>query len=293
MSTQVEMVFWDVQHGHSTYIKTPNNKHIVVDLGIGDYDSRNEKFSPLLHLRDNYRVKQLDYVIITHPHLDHIDDILNFDALNPKVFCRPRHLTNSEVMENAKTAPAGTKAKFEKYCEINNRYNSPVDPNSTDNVDDPDNLGGMKIVSFVPSTCNHNNFNNHSIVTVVEYEGIKVVIPGDNEACSFDELLTLTSFKMAVKNADILLAPHHGRESGWHNDFVTLVNPRLTVVSDGRFCDTSANGRYSAKSRGWKVHKRSNSSSSVRKCLTTNTDKEIYLKFGLDGTQRFLQVTIK
>lgn len=275
MSSQVEMVFWDVQHGHATYIKTPNHRHIVIDLGIGDYSGHNTQFSPLKHLKNNYGVQQLDYVIITHPHLDHIDDILNFDSMSPKVFHRPKQITNAEVMDGVRQQD---RAKFEKYCEINSRYNSPINGGIND-PDNPDNFGGMKIVSFSPTSCSHNNFNNHSIVTVIEYANIKVVIPGDNEACSFEELMKLESFKNAVRNADILLAPHHGRETGYNNEFVNLVNPRLTIVSDGRFCDTSANGRYSQKSRGWTVHK-GNGTTTERKCLTTNTDGEVFLSFG-------------
>jgi len=289
MSSQVEMVFWDVQHGHSTYIKSPNNRHIAIDLGIGDYSGSNTEFSPLRHLKYNYRVNQLDYVIVTHPHLDHIDDILNFDLLDPKVFHRPKQLTNQEVMEGVRQQD---KTKYEKYCEINNRYNNPIGGGAND-PDNSDNFGGMKIMSFVPLTCSHDNFNNHSIVTVIEYADIKVVIPGDNQKCSFDALMLQNAFQTAIKDTDILLAPHHGRESGYDNDFVNLVNPRLTVVSDGRFCDTSANGRYSQKSRGWLVHKNENGTSSERKCLTTNSDGEVFIKFGYnDNGSRFLSVHI-
>jgi len=288
MRSQVEMVFWDVQHGHSTYIKTPNNRHIVIDLGIGDYSGRDTAFSPLKHLKYNYGVQQLDYVIVTHPHLDHIDDILNFDLLSPKVFCRPRQLNNQEVMEGVRDQD---KEKYEKYCEINDRYNHPIGA-GTDDPDNPDNFGAMNIESFTPRTCLHSNINNHSIITVIEYADMKVVIPGDNESCSFDELMQQETFKTAIKNADILLAPHHGRESGYNNDFVNIVNPRLTVVSDGRFCDTSANGRYSQKSRGWVVHK-SNGTSTERKCLTTNSDGEVFIKFGYNhDMNRFLSVRI-
>ncbi|MBK7812101.1 MAG: MBL fold metallo-hydrolase [Saprospiraceae bacterium] len=293
MSSKVQIVFSDVQHGHATYIKTPNNKHIVIDLGIGDFSGMNKAFSPLRHLKYNFGVQQLDYVIITHPHLDHIDDILNFDALSPKVFNRPRQITNAEVMreeEIIKTIRNQDRPKFEKYCEINDRYIHPV--RETDNPDNPDNFGGMKIISFIPTTCSHNNFNNHSIVSIVEFAEIKVVIPGDNEACSFEELMKYESFKASVKDSDVLLAPHHGRENGYHNDFVNLVNPRLTVVSDGRFCDTSANGRYSQKSRGIKVIK-GNVTSSERKCLTTNSDGEVCVMFGYkDDMSRFLSVNI-
>lgn len=276
MSRHVEMVFWDVQHGHSTYIKTPNGRHIVIDLGTGDYSGNNKGFSPLKHLKMNYSVTQLDYVVITHPHLDHIDDILNFDLLNPKIFWRPTALTNDEVMANVQLSD---RDKFQKYCEINNRYNGDIDPNGNDNTSNPNNWGGLSIERFSTSSCSHNNFNNFSAVTVFKYAGSKVVIPGDNEAASFELLMKQNGFCSAVQNADVLLAPHHGRESGYYSEFVTKVNPRISIVSDGAYCDTSANGRYSQKSRGWTVHRR-DGTSSTRKCLTTNSDGAITVKFG-------------
>jgi competence protein ComEC len=290
MAQDCTVVFWDVQHGHSTYIKTPNDRHIVVDLGTGDYSGKNIEFSPLNHLKNNYRVQRLDYVVITHPHLDHIDDILNFDSLDPKVFHRPKQLTNEEVMEGFQDKD---RKKFEKYCEINNRYNSPIEADSVNNTSNPENWGGLKIVSFSPTACDHKNFNNHSIVVVIECASTKIVIPGDNEKCSFDELMAKSSFKTAIKDADILLAPHHGRESGFNIDFINQVNPKLTIVSDGRFCDSSANGRYSAKSSGWTVHKKSGKSE-TRKCLTTNSDGEVLVKFGYNSENKpYLSVTIE
>jgi competence protein ComEC len=71
------------------------------------------------------------------------------------------------------------------------------------------------------------------------------------------------------------------------------VNPKLTVVSDGRFCETSANARYSAKSSGLTVHKKSGTSGE-RKCLTTNTDGEVVAKFGFnDDKSIYLSITIE
>jgi competence protein ComEC len=291
MNRQVEIVFWDVQHGHSTYIKTPNNRHIAVDLGTGNYSGKNLTFSPLLHLKQKYYVQQLDYVIITHPHLDHIDDILNFDTLNPKVLFRPKQLSNYEVMQGVQQKDYN---KFRKYCEINDRYNSQIIQHSINDLGFVNNWGGVKISTFSPTQCDHNNYNNHSIITVIEYADIKVVIPGDNEKESFNELFQKysDSFKNAIKDADVLLAPHHGRDSGYYLDFINLVNPRLTIVSDGRFCDTSANAKYSAKSRGWTVHKR-NGTSQDRKCLTTNSDGAVSVTFGYDtNNSRFLSVIV-
>jgi beta-lactamase superfamily II metal-dependent hydrolase len=285
----VEMVFWDVQHGHATYIKSPNNKHIVVDLGIGSYDDNNTLFSPLTHIKEVYHVNRLDYVIITHPHLDHFDDILNYDKLDPLVFCRPKQFTDEEILHEE--VRERDRPKFEKYLEINKRYSAPISDNDYRAIK-AENYGGMDIKVFHPFQCSRNNFNNHSIVTVFSYADIKVVVPGDNEDDSLEELLKDNAFVTAVKGADILLAPHHGRSAGFYDCFINLVNPRLTIVSDGSIVDTSANHRYSAKSRGWDVWR--NGVATERKCLTTNSDGEVFVRFGFNADGgRILQVSLK
>ena len=239
-----------------------------------------------MHLKNKYGVNQLDFVIITHPHIDHIDDILNFDALSPKVLLRPSSIQDDKLLQGIRSYD---RPKIEKYIEINNRFTTNITGQSVD-PDDPYNFGGLKISTFIPFYLG-DNLNNYSIVTVFEYAGLKVVVPGDNEKSSLDQLMGRQSFKDAIQNADILLAPHHGRDSGYNNDFVTLVNPRLVIVSDGKFCDTSANPRYSAKSRGWNVYK--NGMPYSRKCLTTNSDGEVYVKFGYDeSNERFFNVRI-
>lgn len=286
MKTSVQMVFWDVQHGHATYIKSPNGKHIVIDLGIGDYSGNNSSFSPLCHLRYNYYVNQLDQVIITHPHLDHIDDILNFPLLSPKVLHCNRAVPDDKILKGVRESD---KPKYQKFIEIRNTYTNPV--GDSDNLHEPDNWGDMKVSTFTPWWYDGDNLNNYSIITVIEYAGIKVVVPGDNETQSLERFMELDSFKTAISNAYILLAPHHGRESGYCSEFVKHVNPSLTIVSDGKYCDTSANNRYSQNSSGWKVHKK-NGTSSDRKCLTTNSDGEVYVEFGYDNGERFLSVNI-
>lgn len=276
---KVEIVFWDVQHGNACYIKSPNGRHIVIDLGTGDYSGRNISFSPLMHLWKNYHINQLDYVVVTHPHRDHIDDILNLRHFNPNIFVRPIQLSNSEVMTGVQINDV---PKFEEYCRLNRIYNKSINEAGM-SFDIKKYFGGMSVIHFCPSSCPHNNFNNHSILTVIEYATVKIVIPGDNEACSLNELMGSLTFLRTVMNADILLAPHHGRQSGFHVDFVKFVNPRLCIVSDGNICDTSANHRYSQISRGYPVFKKSTRQLINRKCLTTNSDGEVFISFGLNN----------
>jgi beta-lactamase superfamily II metal-dependent hydrolase len=288
MSKQVQMIFWDVQHGNATYIKTPNGKHLMIDIGVGDYSGHNEKFSPLLALKKNYGVTKLNHVTITHPHLDHFDDILNLEQFSPSTLRTPTYLTDEEIKKDTRSRD---RVKVNKFLEFRATYNN--HSSSDDSTTEAENYGGVVFERFSTPAMDHNNFNNHSIVTVIGYSGVKIVMPGDNEKASFDELMKSENFKKAIANADILLAPHHGRESAYHAEFVKSVNPRLTIVSDGSLCDTSANHHYSNNSRGWKVFK-FDGSSETRKCLTTNSDGEVYVKFGQDTEGRnYLNVEIQ
>ena len=84
-----------------------------------------------------------------------------------------------------------------------------------------------------------------------------------------------TDFSEAIKDSDILLAPHHGRESGFHKEFVETVNPKLTIISDGIKGETSANEKYSELSSGHDVLKTSCNRSIKRKTLSTNHEGRI------------------
>lgn len=283
----VKVRIWDVKHGNATFIRTPNNKNLVFDLGRGDYSENSDDRSPLETLRDHYRVRKIDYLMVTHPHKDHIDDILNLDYFDVSVFHRPKHLEKATVMSGIRNSD---RLKFEKYFEMNERFNTPI-VGTSDAIDVPENYGGVIFKHFSTPLLPQSNLNNHSLFTIIEYEKIKIIIPGDNECISIDQLMQRADFKIAIKDCDVLIAPHHGRESAYSSSFVDHANPRLTIISDGSVCDTSANSKYSARSRGWSVHK--NGAIINRKLLTTNCDGEIYIDFGSEGTERYLRVEIK
>lgn len=278
MARLATMTVWDVQLGLAIHVKAPNGKYIVIDLGTGTYESGNS--APILKRRyDN-----IAYMILTHPHLDHISDILNFDINQPKILHRPISLTNTEVMYGVRDCD---KDKFKKYCEINNRYNLPVRDDDENNTENPNNYAGLDIQTFSTSACDNSNFNNFSIITVFTLCGIKVVVCGDNEKESLDILMSQDDFQNAVKKADVLVAPHHGRESAYHSDFVSLVNPRVTIISDTNKSDASASDKYTKMSRGWKVGEKE------RYCLTTRYDGNIKVIFGEydDFGSRLLEIS--
>ena len=266
----LRFITWDVEHGSAAYVRTPNGKHIAIDLGARR--ATDGGFSPLSHLYWNWNVKQLDAVVITHPHMDHIEDILNFDTLSPKVLMRPGHLTDAEIWGSNRKAPLETRRIIQKYIEINGRYNQ-ANIGETD-FSNPANYGGVSVKFFTPNKSPRDNINNHSVVTLMTYAGVKFLMPGDNEPPSWSELLADRSFASSIEGTHVLVAPHHGRASGFHAPLFEKITPLLTIISDGRFVDTSATGRYSAKTKGWRVSRR-NRPQVERKCVTTRNDGAI------------------
>ena len=273
MAKQAIMKVWDVQLGLAIHIKAPNGKYLVIDMGTGNWENGNT--SPLSVLK----YKNIHYMIITHPHLDHIDDILHFDDNEPTIIWRAKSISNDEVMKGVRDCD---KPKFEKYCEINDRFNRLISTEEDPSTGEP--FDGMTVDKYSTNLCDKSNFNNFSPVSIVRLGGIKIVICGDNESSSFEKLMDQTGFQKDVSGADILVAAHHGRETGYYKDFVNIVNPRLTIISDSSKSNTTAQAKYTDASRGWDVHNMNSGKYEKRYCLTTRNDGNIEILFGESST---------
>ena len=281
----LQLTFWDVQHGLAAWIRTPAGQDIAIDFGVGSYGDSNAQFSPLNYLRS--KGITLDVAVVTHPHRDHIDDIANLVQHRGVVLLRPEHLAERDVYSGNRTADQNV---LKEYFHVSSHLPNAIRDWPKAFV--TDNNGGVDFNFAIPTDTPKTNLNNHSIVTVVSYAGSKVLIPGDNEPPSWNEILTEKSFLSAIRGTDILVAPHHGRDSGFSDALFSHISPRLTVISDGRFCDTSATGRYGKQTSGWKVHSRSGGDV-TRKCVTTRSDGVVVVKLGKNQSGvPFIDVTI-
>jgi competence protein ComEC len=279
---EATIVIWDVQHGNAAYIRTPNGKHIAVDLGVGSVKRSDSRFSPLLHLKQNYGVERLDLLVITHPHRDHLDDIGNMQAVRPRVLHRPTHLRPDDIRAGNQGKDTGV---INSYLSFSGSYSQPVPPH--EDMFNLENTDGLLLQTFTPTSSPTTNLNNHSIVLVVTYAGSKVIIPGDNEAQSWTELLRRADFQEAIRGTDVLLAPHHGRQAGFSAELFQHIKPSLVVISDGPASETNAADAYSrvVHQHGWPVDSRSSGRKS-RRVLTTRRDGAVLIKLGRDNAWR-------
>lgn len=160
----LKLILWDVQHGSAAYIHTPNGKHLAIDLGAGD--AEHGGFSPLQYLNGKGIV--FDHLTITHPHLDHIDDILNLRS--PRILSTPRQLTDAEVWNGHDSSSQETQRKVVKYLDLRRIYCNAVSA-QTDPLTAQNN-GGVSITQFHPRKSSHSNPNNHSIVKYSNCYGV-------------------------------------------------------------------------------------------------------------------------
>src|SRR5215216_3087192 len=99
-------VFWDVRHGHATYLGTPAGEHLVVDAGVGSVGTGGSAFSPLQWLWNRWGVRRLDAAVITHPHHDHVADIPDLVHMSPRILQRPRLQRQAVLAANTQRAGA-------------------------------------------------------------------------------------------------------------------------------------------------------------------------------------------
>ena len=81
-------------------------------------------------------------------------------------------------------------------------------------VDDCDNLADPK-------------YNDASYVLRANYGGSKVLIPGDVESKGWNDMLD----SGLDVNADILVASHHGRQSGYSERAMQAIQPAVVIIS--------------------------------------------------------------
>lgn len=267
--------FYDVEHGSCTHVITPNGKHLLYDIGS------KTNTSICGHLKGTYfrNGGRPDMLTITHPHIDHISDLCNMYnyGIKPGCLWRDKRAFPLNLLKSDGQAQIDLKNCANR---MHNEYNSAIGAGS--NPEDAAVNGGVTIRRFTPSLVEseYADINNFSCVNVIEFGGFKVIITGDNPAAKLLEMLKGSAFKQAVADATVLLAPHHGRDGEYCADFVSVVNPLLTVFSDKPIVhDTQAYSaqNYANATRGvtWNGQN--------RKVFTTRSDGTITFKFMADG----------
>ena len=201
--------FIDTGKSDSIFIKLPNGKTILVD---GGFANSLPKIHDTLH---KYNVRQLDYLIATHQHDDHIgsfSDILRIYDIKgiymPASPIENGKLTNLESEIEEKHIPL----HFSKHGDIL--------------IDESDIF--LKIISPFPQDKYHEE-NDYSLVFYLIYKDTSFLFMGD--ATRKIEILLMKYYEQELKKADVIKLGHHGSDTSSSYNFLEKISPRYAVVT--------------------------------------------------------------
>ncbi len=267
----MKIITFDVEHGSSHLIRTPNDQVIMIDAGNTD------TFSPALYIRNVWQITTVRWFTLTHHDADHLSDIGNIAKyLEVQTLETPKvDVAQLNVLYNNVLSPA-----LEEFLEFKKRFGRPVPEMGDPSYD----WGGIQFATFRNeySDFENPNINDLSVVTFAHFMGWTVILPGDLEEPGWKKLLEKPEFRDWLKRVDIFIASHHGRESGFCEEVFNYCSPKLVIMSDKSEVETSCPDDYRPYVQGLLV---TNAAGETRKrfVLTTRTDGAIFINIDPEG----------
>lgn len=205
LNSNFKVVMFEVGEADCHLIKYPYNKNtILIDTGKNEYKIKNEVIPYLKSIG----IKKIDYLIITHGDEDHIGGSIT--------------LINNFQVKNV-ILNKGTFTDLEKELIKNlNKKKIPYQININ-----KINISNHTI--YLLNNTKYNNENDNSIITYFTYQKYKFLYMGDASITTEDNLLE----NYNLNNISILKVGHHGSNTSSSKDFISQINPSISLISVG------------------------------------------------------------
>lgn len=227
MALQGEMYIriWDVEHGACAMLHHMLNgsagRLAMIDSGS------TADWWPSTFIKYSLGRSQLDYLFITNADQDHMSDLEGLWDENvyvPVWYRNPSPTAADWRRMKLVGGPLTNDAKrFISNCD--DFDGSPSEPFNQY-------MGGITCTTFFNTYPQFTDTNNLSLVVFIEYAGFKILFPGDLEKSGWRALLQRADFRAKLIGTNILVASHHGRESGFFPELFNYFTPDAVVVSD-------------------------------------------------------------
>ncbi len=199
----------DVGQGDSTLLCAGKDHFVLIDTGP---DSAEDNLRAYL---DELGIKKLDYLVLSHPHEDHIggaDMVLeNYDVDN---------VLMPDVTSNTMT--------FSSLLDAIESSSASV---AVVSAGDTFSAGTLKMTILSPIGSSYDGGNEWSIVLKASFGKISMLFTGDVEETNEYELLN--KYGKTVLSSDYLKVGHHGSSTSSREEFISAVSPKIASISCG------------------------------------------------------------
>jgi beta-lactamase superfamily II metal-dependent hydrolase len=248
----MEIIIFDVEHGGCAAIFAPSGKLLMIDCDNNDTTG----WRPSNWVAANgLKVANLT---VTNFDEDHVGDL---PALRRYVETFTVNWTVPVWWVRAMKAEDGLGPGVEEIIDM---METNANPTVTGGVS-IDYGPGFLMRRFYQPLGAFTDENGLSVVTFIQYEGVRVVFPGDLTKQAWERFMQDPAFVFWLYSTRIFVASHHGREDGYYPEmFSGLWQPDLVVISDKRIVHESQMINYGQHAKGvsW-------DDGTVRRCLTT------------------------
>ena len=211
--------YLDVGQGDSSLIII-NDKNILIDTGgivsyktNEEWNKRNKEYSlmkdSIILFFKSIGMSKIDYLIITHGDYDHMGEAINLVnnfKINKVIFnCGNYNYLEKELLKEI------TNKNIKHYSCINEL-----------------NINKNKL--YFLQTKLYDNENDNSNVIYTELNNNKILLMGDASIKTEHEILK----EYNIKNIDILKVGHHGSKTSSSKEFISVTNPKYSIISVGK-----------------------------------------------------------
>lgn len=205
-SSELKVHFIDVGQGDSILIQSGDDD-MLIDAG------ENNKGDTVVTYLHSLGISELDYVIGTHPHSDHIgglDDVIKNFTVGKVIMPPVEHTTKTYEDVLAAISEQGLKITKPK-------------------VGDEYTLGSTTFQIIAPNKSYGNDLNNWSIGIKLINGNDSFVMCGDAESGAEADIWS----NGIDISADVLKLGHHGSNTSSSETFLDKVNPQYAIISCG------------------------------------------------------------
>lgn len=224
----LQMTVLDIGQGDCIYIAFPDGKNMVMDIG-SEFGST----SPWNHANaflQERKVKQIDYLFITHGDYDHIRDA---KKLLDNYEIKSLYMPLEKAQDSNTWLDLLEAAENETYTDGNGNNVEAAYNNNVGVYTISGENWEMKCYSFdeadYPSGTNAEKINAVSPICLLEYAERTIVLTGD--ANEMTEEYVLSKGYLDNIDTDILKVGHHGSKSSTTQAFLDKIDAEFAIIS--------------------------------------------------------------
>jgi competence protein ComEC len=208
---RLHVAFLDVGQGDAILVTTPAGRQMLIDGGPS-ITELNWRLGQQMPFWD----RTLELVVNTHPDLDHVGGLVSL-------------LDRYRVEQALLSDVDGNSEPYREWAtELADAKLTPVIAQAGTKLDLGDGVMAT-VLNPGPAAIGLDEFNNHSVVLLLQFGQISFLLPGDIEVPIESQLVS----NGAPLAATVLKSPHHGSNTSSSESFLEAVDPEVVVVSVG------------------------------------------------------------